>query len=81
MPMEDMEGTMPMAGGEVKADIIATTGNQEFNGTLTAGYLLWVERASERTLVDRQNRQGRWKAWIVPSPAIHEVTGDIVLTG
>ena len=79
--MEDMEGTMPMAGGEVKADIIATTGNQEFNGTLTAGYLLWVERASERTLVDRQNRQGRWKAWIVPSPAIHEVTGDIVLTG
>lgn len=87
-PMEDEDAMamgmgmgMPMAGGATKADIIATTGNQEFNGVLTAGYHLWVERASERTAVDRQNRIGRFKAWIVPAPAIHEVMGDIVLVG
>ena len=34
---------------QTKADVIATTGNQEFNGTLTAGYLLWVERPSQAT--------------------------------
>ena len=73
------------AGGTVdaatKADIIATTGNQEFNGTMTAGYILWVQRASESTLADRTNRDGRFKAWMSPSPAIHKVLGDIILAG
>ena len=66
---------------DTKADIVATTGNQEFNGTLTAGYVLWVQRASESTAADRQGRTGRFKAWLAPSPAIHKVLGDIVLVG
>ena len=85
-PMEDedmmgmgMDMGTPAVGGETKADIIATTGNSEFNGQLTSGYLLWVERASERTVADRQNRIAQFKAWIVPAPAIHNVMGDIVL--
>ena len=83
-PMEDededgMDMDTPAVGGETKADIIATTGNSEFNGQLTAGYLLWVESASERTTADRQNRIAQFKAWIVPAPAIHNVMGDIVL--
>ena len=75
----------PMAGGVVnaqtKADIIATTGNQEFNGTLAAGYLIWVERPSQATAISRENRIGRFKMWLAPAPAIHEVMGDIILSG
>ena len=51
-------GVMP--GGQVnsstKQDIIATTGNNDFDGTLVAGYLLWVEQPSARSDLDRENR-------------------------
>ena len=70
-------------GGEVsaatKADIIRTTGNHGFDGVLTTGYLLWVQRSSVRTQANRDNRIGTFKAWAAPSEAIHEVTGDIIL--
>ena len=76
-------GIMP--GGVVnpatRADIISTTGNSDFNGTLTAGFLLWVQRPSVRTDADRTSRTGRFKTWIAPSEAIHRVLGDIVLSG
>ena len=76
-------GIMP--GGQLnaatRADLIVTTGNQEFSGTLVAGYHLWVQRATERTAVDRENRVGIFKAWLTPSEAIHNVMGDIVLSG
>ena len=72
-------------GGKVNAatqsDIISTLGADDFDGTLTTGYVLWVEGPSERTDTDRQNRIGRFKVWIAPSDAIHDVMGDIVLSG
>ena len=70
-----------VVNAQTKADIIATTGNQEFNGTLTAGYLIWVERPSQATQQSRENRIGRFKEWLAPAPAIHEVMGDIILSG
>ena len=76
-------GIMPggTVNAQTKADIIATTGNQEFNGVLTAGYLIWVERPSQATAQSRENRIGRFKEWLAPAPAIHEVMGDIILSG
>ena len=76
-------GIMPggVVNATTKADIISSTGNQEFNGTIAAGYVLWVERQSVRTASDRANRLGRFKAWLAPSEAIHEVMGDIILSG
>ena len=68
-------------GAATKADIISVTGNQDFDGTLTSGYLLWVQRPSVRTDIDRANRIGRFKAWLAPAEAIHEIFGDIVLSG
>ena len=72
-------------GGQVNAqtrsDIISFTGNDDFNGTLSTGYVLWVESPSVRTDTDRSNRIGRFRAWIAPSEAIHSVMGDIVLSG
>ena len=65
----------------VKADIIATTGNYEFDGTLSAGYLVWVESQSVRSDLDRENRIGRFKVFVSPADAIHRVVGDIVLSG
>ena len=64
-----------------RADIVATTGNDDFDGTLATGYLLWVQRPSQATQVDRENRIGRFKAWLAPEPAIHKVLGDIILSG
>ena len=72
-------------GGKVnaatKADIIATTGNTSFDGTLVAGYLLYVTPPSRRTLVDRASRVASWKSWLAPTEAIHELSGDIILSG
>ena len=65
----------------LKQDIIATTGNDEFDGTLSSGYLAWVEQPSERTTLDRENRIGRFKVWVAPADAIHKVIGDVVLSG
>lgn len=72
-------------GGRVSAnirqDIIQTTGNSEFNGILPAGYLTWIQQAAARSDLDRENRIGRFKTWIAPADAIHNVYGDIVLSG
>ena len=72
-------------GGTVNAatrsDVVSVTGNVDFDGTLATGWLLWVARDSQRTPADQTNRIGRFKAWLAPSPAIHEVMGDIVLSG
>ena len=70
-----------VVNAQTKADIIAVTGNQEFNGTLVAGYLIWVERPSQATPQSRENRIGRFKMWLAPAPAIHQVMGDIILSG
>ena len=76
-------GTSP--GGSVsdslRQDIIETTGNYDFDGVLPAGHLTWVELQGARSTLDRQNRTGRFKTWIVPADAIHEVIGSLVLSG
>ena len=72
-------------GGRVNAsiqqDIIATTGNEDFDGTLPAGHLTWIERQGARSSFDRGSRIGRFKTWVAPADAIHKVIGDIVLSG
>ena len=76
-------GVMP--GGQVnsstKQEIISVTGNNDFDGTLVAGYLLWVEQPSARSDLDREARVGRFRAWLSPSDAIHSVIGDLILSG
>ena len=42
-----------------------------------AGYLLWVEQASARSDLDRENRTARFKAWLSPSDAIHSLSSEI----
>ena len=64
-----------------RSDIIAYTGITDFGGTLTTGYMLWVEPASVQTDTDRANRVGRFRLWAAPSPAIHKVIGDLTLSG
>ena len=72
-------------GGRVNAgvrdSIRSVTGNYEFDGTLTAGYLIWVEQQSARSDLDRENRIGRFRIWVAPADAIHQVVGTIILSG
>ena len=65
----------------IKQDIIAVTGNSEFNGVLNAGYILWVDNPNAQTTVDRGNRVSRFRIWIAPSDAIQSVDGTIILAG
>ena len=76
-------GIRPGGGvnAQTKADVIATSGNEAFDGVLPTGYALWVERDSQASQVDRESRQRAFKAWLAPQPAIHKVTGDVVLGG
>ena len=43
---------------ETKADIIATTGNQEFSGVLSSGYLIHIGALADQTEVEITNRRG-----------------------
>lgn len=61
-----------------KADIIQTTGNQRFDGTLSRGYLPWVQTTP--TQADRDARIARFKVWVVGAEAIHSVVGDVTFT-
>ena len=63
---------------QIKADIIATTGNIEFDGTLTTGYLVWVQAPAQAVPTDLEGRIGRFKVWCVGSDVIHETHGDKV---
>ena len=47
-----------------KSDIIRTTGNVEFSGVLTTGWLLWIESDSEQSDADRAARHGRFKLYV-----------------
>ena len=60
-----------------KADIIAATGNQDFDGTLTAGYLVHINPLNQ---ADRTNRVARFTVWVAGTEAIHRVFGDIRFT-
>lgn len=67
------------ASAATKADVIAVTGDENFDGVMSAGYIIWIDRTP--TDVDRENRIGRFKIWCVGSEAIHKVMGDLVFQG
>ena len=57
------------------ADIIATTGNLNFNGVLESGWTVWVDPSP--TAQDLADRIARFRIWIAGSPAIHRTFGDV----
>ena len=60
----------------LQAEIIASTGNQRFNGVLSAGYLVWVDPMPSQA--DRDARIARFKLWGTGGDAVHKVFGDLV---
>ena len=72
-------------GGKVNNNIRdairATTGNQEFDGIMQNGFVMWVEPPQMQTDADRAARISRFTVWVAPSDAIHEVGGAIILSG
>ena len=64
-----------------KADIIATTGNREFDGVLQAGYLIWIGPLAAQSQADISNRRAPpIKIWAKGSEAIHRANVDVVLS-
>ena len=64
--------TVPAA---MKADIITTTGNNNFDGVLPSGYLVWIDPSPNDA--DLQDRIARFRIWCTGSPAIHRALGDL----
>lgn len=55
-------------------DIRSTTGNNDFNGFLPNGYLIWSQPVAEQSLSDRNQRKATAKkVWLKSSGAIHSV--------
>ena len=68
-------------GNVTKADIIQTTGNQNFDGQLTAGYLIHVGALASQSQADIDARKAPpIKIWAVGSEAIHMANIDIVFS-
>ena len=67
-------------GGSVdiatKNDIVQVTGNNEFDGTLSTGSLIWVDPNPSAT--DVSNRIGRFQVWAVGTETINEVFGTLI---
>lgn len=62
----------------LKADIIATTGNTEFDGYLSTGYLVWNQPVSQQSQSDRDQRKfTAKKIWLKSGGAIQ--SGDIAI--
>ena len=59
-----------------RADIVAATGNQAFDGVLTTGYLVYLPRPTDD---DRTNRRARFLIWLASSEAVHTVSGNVKL--
>ena len=57
-----------------KADIIQTTGNSAFDGTLVNGYLVFILPRAQSAI---DARTAEFKAWVSGSDAIHEIDGDV----
>ena len=66
-------GTVDIA---TKNDIAQVTGNNEFDGTLSTGSLIWVDPRPSAT--DISNRIGRFQVWAVGTETINEVFGTII---
>ncbi len=64
----------------LRSEIQRVTGNEEFDGFLTAGYLVHVVPVSEQSQADRSNRVGPGvKVFVKGAGAIHDLAIDIVL--
>lgn len=64
----------------MKSDIIATTGNSNFNGNLNKGYLIWSQPTSAQSQADRAARKATAKKiWLKSSGAIHTVDISVLL--
>ena len=61
---------------QIAAEIVQITGNTQFDGILTAGYLVWVDPTPPE--IDRENRIGRFRTWCTGSDAIHRIFGDLI---
>ena len=62
-----------------KADIIATTGNHDFDGILQSGYLIHIGRLADLTSVDLENRRSPpVKIWAIGSEAIHSADVELI---
>ncbi len=64
----------------LKNDIIQTTGNTEFDGFLSKGYLIWSQPTALQTQSDRDERKATAKKiWLKSGGAIHSADIAIVL--
>ena len=83
MAVADRSGGL-QPGGKVSASVrdeIRNTFNApDFDGILQSGWLLWVETPTLRSDADRENRLGRFTAWVVAADALNEVLGTITLS-
>ena len=59
-----------------KDDIITTTGDSDFAGVLTSGYLVWVD--PDPSAQDESNRISRFRVWCVAQSSFNRVLGDIL---
>ena len=63
-----------------KADIITVTGNEEFNGFLSNGYLIHAGSLADQSQAARNNREApQFRVWLKGSGAIHEIDIDITM--
>jgi len=72
-----------IAGGQLSPaltlDVQQSTGNSEFDGELTAGFLVYADQISTLSQSDRDQRQAPpFKVWLKGSGAIHFV--DVLIT-
>ena len=80
--MEEAVTNGLIAPGTVSADIVAdiqtATGNVDFDGELTSGYLVHVGSLAAQSQTDRESRiSPAWVVWAKGSGAIHEIDIEI----
>lgn len=76
-------GIAPGRVSEQLAGIIrATTGNPEFDGNLSTGYMIWHPPVSEASQQDRDDRRAPpINIWVKGSSAIHRVNINVTFEG
>ena len=63
-----------------KADIISVTGNEEFNGFLSNGYLIHAGSLADQAQSDREARNSPpFRVWLKGSGAVHQIDIDITM--
>ena len=63
-----------------KADIITVTGNEEFNGILSNGYLIHAGSLADQSQTEREARNSPpFRVWLKGSGAVHQIDIDITM--